>query len=133
MKLDKSCNAVFCLTYHLIIVVKYRQKVFVREDIINDLKDKMIDISNKFEVEIIEQETDIDHIHILFKSKPTLNITKYINLLKGVSSRLLRIKYKDFLHDKLCGKSFWSDSYYLATSGNVSLSKLIKYIETQGK
>lgn len=133
MKLDKSCNAVFYLTYHLIIVVKYRQKVFVREDIINDLKDKIIDISNKFEVEIIEQETDIDHIHILFKSKPTLNITKYINLLKGVSSRLLRAKYKNFLHDKLWGKSFWSSSYYLATSGNVSLSKLIKYVETQGK
>ena len=133
MKLDRSCNAVFYLVYHLIIVVKYRRKVFTREDIVKDLKNKITDISNRFEVEVIEQETDEDHIHILFKAKPTLNITKYINLLKGISSRLLRTKYKNFLQDKLWGKSFWSNSYYLATSGNVSLAKLIQYVETQGK
>jgi putative transposase len=114
------------------LVVKYRQKVFTNDAIINDLKHKIIDISNNFQTEIIEQETDMDHIHILFKCKPTLEITKYINSLKGVSSRILRQKYKDFLKDKLWGKAFWSSSYYLATSGNVSLAKLIKYVEEQG-
>jgi putative transposase len=133
VKLDHSCNAVFMLTYHLILVVKYRQKVFTNNDIINDLKEKINDISNNFSVEVIEQETDIDHIHILFKSKPTLEITKYINSIKGVSSRLLRQKYKDFLRNKLWGKAFWSPSYYLATTGNVALSTLIKYVEDQGK
>jgi putative transposase len=114
-------------------VVKYRQKVFTNKDIINDLKEKVISVSDIFDTEIIEQETDVDHIHILFKSKPTLEIIKYIKSLKGVSSRILRQKYKNFLKDKLWGKAFWSPSYYLATSGNVSLSKLIKYVEEQGK
>jgi putative transposase len=72
-------------------------------------------------------------VHILFKSKPTLEITKYINSLKGASSRLLRQKYRDFLKDKLWGKAFWSPSYYLATSGSVSLTRLIKYVEENGK
>jgi len=33
-KLNKTSNAVFSLIYHLIVVVKYRQKVFVEDKII---------------------------------------------------------------------------------------------------
>lgn len=91
----------------------------------------MIKIANDFDVEIIEQECGIDHIHILFKSKPTLDITKFINILKGHSSRKLREQYKDFLKDKLWGDSFWSPSYFLATSGNVSIDTLKEYIDNQ--
>jgi len=69
-----------------------------------------------------------DHVHILFKSKPTLDIPKYINSLKGVSSRYLRKEFEG-IKKKLWGKSFWSPSYCLISSGQVSLDVLIKYIE----
>jgi REP element-mobilizing transposase RayT len=132
-KLDSSCNAVFLLMYHLIIVVKYRKKIFDNKELVDDLKAKIIELSDRFDVEIIEQEVDKDHIHILFKAKPVLDMKKYINVVKGITSRYIRTKYQDFLKDKLWGKHFWSDSYYLATSGNVCLQKLIKYIEDQQK
>jgi len=108
--LDKTNNAVFSLQYHLITVVKYRQKVFINNEIVDDLKSITKEIANDFEVKIIEQECGEDHIHILFRCKPTLNITKFINILKGHSSRKIREKYKDFLKDKLWGDSFWSPS-----------------------
>ena len=130
-KIDKSCNAVFSLCYHLITIVKYRKKVFIKEDIISDLKSIIEKISNDFDVEIIEQECGVDHLHLLFRAKPTLDITKYINILKGHSSRKIREKYKDFLKDKLWGDSFWSPSYFLATTGNVTIDILKEYIENQ--
>lgn len=37
-QLDKGTNGVYSLHYHFITCVKYRRKVFVRDDIINDLK-----------------------------------------------------------------------------------------------
>lgn len=130
-KLDKNCNSVFSLIYHFITVVKYRQKVFTSEEIISDLKTIIEKAADEFSVEIIEQECGIDHIHILFRAKPTLDITKFINLLKGRSSRELRKKYRDFLKDKLWGDNFWSPSYFLATTGNVTVDILKEYVETQ--
>lgn len=130
-KLDKNCNSVYSLIYHFITVVKYRKKVFTTDEIISDLKTINEKVAEDFEVEIIEQECGDDHIHILFRAKPTLDIPKFINLLKGRSSRELRKKYKDFLSDKLWGDSFWSPSYFLSTTGNVTIDILKQYVENQ--
>jgi len=132
-KLDKSQNAVFSLQYHFISCVKYRQNVFNNESIIDFLKSKVIEISDKFDVEILEQECGVDHIHILFKSKPTLDITKYINILKGHTSREIRKLFHNELQEKLWGDSFWSPSYFLSTSGNVSLDVLKQYVDNHRK
>lgn len=130
-KLDKTNNAVFSLVYHFITVAKYRQKVFTNEAIINELKTIVEGIADDFDVEVIEQECGIDHIHILFRAKPTLDITKFINLLKGKSARELRKNNKEFLKDKLWGEHFWSPSYFLATTGNVTIDILKNYVENQ--
>jgi putative transposase len=130
-KLDKTGNASFSLMYHFIAVVKYRQNVFENDEIISDLKTIIKQKADNFDVEIIEQECGVDHIHILFRSKPTLEITKFINAIKGHSSRELRKKHKDFLKDKLWGDSFWSSSYFLATTGNVTIDILKQYVENQ--
>ena len=130
-KLDKNCNSVFSLLYHFITVVKYRKKVFINSEIITDVKTIVENIAKDFDVEIVEQECGIDHVHILFKAKPTLDIPKFINLLKGRSSREIRKKYKDFLADKLWGDNFWSPSYFLSTTGNVTIDILKQYVENQ--
>jgi putative transposase len=130
-KLNKTNNAVFSLVYHFIAVVKYRQKVFSQDNIISDLKTMIEKISIDFDVEVIEQECGEDHLHLLFRAKPTLDITKYINVIKGQTARELRKKYKDFLADKLWGDSFWSPSYFIATTGNVTIDILKEYVENQ--
>jgi len=129
-KYTKDQHRVYSLHYHLILIVKYRKAVFTNEtNIINDLKNYIESVSSDFDVIIIEQECGDDHIHILFESKPTLDIPKYLNILKGHSSRFLRKKYKEYLKDKLWGDSFWSPSYFLATTGNVSIDILKQYVE----
>ncbi len=87
-QLDSSSHSVYSLNYHLIFCVKYRRKILI-DEISKRLKDIIIGISKDFQVKIIEPETDKDHIHILFKTKPTINMTKYINSIKGASSRIL--------------------------------------------
>ena len=130
-KLDKSTNAVFSLNYHFITVVKYRRKVFVNDDIINSLKSIIEQVSKENDVQVIEQECGEDHIHLLFRAKPTLNFKSYIQALKGRSARALRAEFPDFLKDKLWGEHFWSPSYFLATTGNVTIDVLKEYVESQ--
>jgi putative transposase len=49
--------------------VKCWKKVLTRE-ISSRLKETNLSVAEKFGVQIIEQETDLDHIHILFASRP---------------------------------------------------------------
>lgn len=132
-KFDKNCHSVYSLQYHLIVVVKYRQKAFTNEKIIERLKQLTKDIATDFDCEIINQECDIDHIHIILKCKPQTELTKLINSLKGVTSRILRKEFASQLRHILWGDSFWSDSYCLITTGQTTLDQLKKYVESQGK
>ncbi len=131
-KLDKGAHSVYALYYHLILVVKYRRKVFTNDKIIDFLKQKIHEISETHEVEILAIETDQDHVHILFKAKPTLNIPKYINALKTITSREIRRNFPE-VKEKLWRNAFWSPSYFLATSGQVTLDVLKAYVESQGE
>ena len=131
MELKRNSNAVYLLNYHIILVVKYRRKVFDNDTIIERTKELMRKISAENDVEVINQECGDDHIHLMVSTKPTLLLTKYINLLKGHSARALRKEF-DF-SEQLYGDSLWSDSYYIATCGNVSLDTLYNYIENQRK
>jgi len=130
-EVERVRNCVFSLQYHLVVVVKYRQKVFVENEIVFAMKEILNKIASDFDVEILECECGDDHIHILFRAKPTLDMTKFINILKGHSSRDIRKKYMDFLKDKLWGDHFWSPSYFLSTVGNVTIDILKEYIENQ--
>jgi len=128
-QLDSSSHSVYSLNYHLIFCVKYRRKVLV-EKISNRLKELVSEVSKEFQVKIIELGTDKDHIHILFKTKPTVNMTKYINSIKGVSSRKLFLEFPE-IKLKLWKGHLWSRSYCLLTTGQTTLDILRRYVESQ--
>jgi len=129
-KLDKSSHAVFSLQYHLVLIVKYRRKALNDETIRERLKNIVWDLAKQLRIEIIAQEPAEDHTHILFKAKPSTDLVKVVNTLKGVTARLIRREYPQ-LKDLFWGDSFWSDSYFLASTGQVSLDVLKKYVEEQ--
>ena len=133
MELKRNSNAVYLLNYHLILITKYRKKVFTNDNIIERTKEIMRNIAEDFDADIINQECGEDHIHIIISTKPTIELTKMVNLLKGTSSRYIRKEFENELSDILYGDSFWSDSYYLATAGNVSVDTIYKYIDNQRK
>ena len=129
-KLDKSSHAVFSLQYHLVLIIKYRRKALCDEAIRERLKNIVWDLAKQLSVEIIAQEPSEDHLHVLFKAKPTTDLVKVVNTFKGVTARLIRQEYPQ-LKDLLWGDSFWSDSYFIASTGQVSLDVLKAYVENQ--
>ncbi len=121
-KLDKGAHSVYALQYHLVQVVKYRRNIFTNDDIVDFLKQKTKEISSTFEVEIINQECDKDHIHIIFKAKPTLNIPKYLNALKTITSREIRRNFPE-VKEKLWKDAFRAPSCFLTTTGQTTLDQ----------
>lgn len=77
-------------------------------------------------------EHDEDHVHILLRTKPTTDIPKYINVLKSATARRMSEEYEEELSDKLWNGTFWSPSYCLISTGEVSLDQLRVYVEQQG-
>ncbi|QGA68546.1 IS200/IS605 family transposase [Sulfolobus sp. E11-6] len=131
-RLNRNAHSVYVLYYHYVQVVKYRRKVFDNEEIVNFLKETIHEISKTFEVEVIDISVDKDHFHMLFKAKPTLDIPRYINTIKTITSREIQRKFPQ-VKEKLWKGHLWSPSYFLATSGQVTLEILKNYVESQGE
>ncbi len=131
-KFDKNAHSVYTLSYHLVQCIKYRRKVLDSEYIIDDLKERSKKIASNYGIEILSMETDLDHIHILFKSKPQVDLLKFINNWKSATSKALRNRFPE-IKKKLWGDKFWSGSYCLITTGQTTLEEIKKYIESQGE
>lgn len=131
--LDRNSHSVYSLNYHFIQCIKYRRKVLDFPEIIEELKSRTHAIAGIYGIEILSIETDLDHVHILFKSKPQTELTKFVNNWKSATSKVLRGKFKKQLKDKLWGDAFWSGSYCLITTGQTTLEVLKKYVENQGE
>lgn len=131
-KFDKGSHSVYTLNYHFVQCVKFRVKALDFPEIIDELKARSQKISESYEIDILSIETDLDHVHILFKTKPQTNLVKFINNWKSATSRVLRSKFKDQLKDKLWGKAFWSNSYCLISTGQTTLEQVKHYVDNQG-
>ncbi len=129
--LDKGQRSVYSLYYHFIQVVKYRKKVFINDAIVDFLKMKIRGISETFNVDVLDLECDKDYFNMFFKATPLLNITKYINAIKTITSREIQRNFPE-VRNELYNNKFWSPSYFLATSGQVTLDVLKRYVDSQG-
>lgn len=127
--LNKGNHSVYSLQFHYVACVKYRQKALTG-NITDRLKAINLEVAKAFDIGIIEQETAIDHIHILFASKPQIQLSKFVNSLKSVSARLIFREFPE-IKKKLWKGHFWSPSYFLASAGQVTLEDLKKYVERQ--
>lgn len=131
MQLDNNAHSVFLLNYHLILVIKYRQKVF--DDIISNRAKEIFEyISPKYNILLQEWDHDKDHVHILFKAHPNTEISKFINAYKSASSRLIKKEFPQ-IRKKLWKEYFWSQSFCLLTTGGAPIEIIKQYIETQGQ
>ena len=125
---DSGAHSVHALHYHLILVTKYRQNTFTPER--SDFMRRVVEgFAENYGVEIKNFEGDRDHVHMLFKAKPTTDLVRFVNTLKGSSAR--RIKNGFHLDRELWGDSCWTDSYCLLSTGEVSLDALRQYVEDQ--
>lgn len=126
----KDYHSVYDLNYHLILVTKYRRKV-LNDTISAELKEMFDRIGEKYGIECVTFNHDIDHIHVLFKAKPVTNLSKFLNAYKSATSRIVKRKYPE-VREKLWEEKFWSHSFCLATAGGVTVDVLKEYVKSQG-
>ncbi|HEU0184500.1 MAG TPA: IS200/IS605 family transposase [Blastocatellia bacterium] len=124
-------HCVFSLQFHLVLVTKYRRKAITKE-MLERLWAIFQETLEKWHSELIEFNGEEDHIHLLFRTNPTVQLSKLVNNLKTVSSRLIRRDFRKQINSFYREPVFWHRSYCLISAGVATIEILRKYIEEQG-
>jgi putative transposase len=129
--IHKSHN-VTVLLYHVVLTAKYRRSVF--DDRVDDvLKEVCLEISERYQVKLLEIGTDKDRVNFLVQSVPTYSVTKIVTMLKSLTAREI-FKRCPHVRKMLWGGEFWTDGDFASTVGTHGDEQMIgRYVKNQAK
>ena len=133
MEFRKQSDVVYKCEYHVVIVTKYRRDVF-NEGSFSYFQEIMqgITLDMMPEVDLIENNHDKDHIHMLLSIPPKMRISDVVRTIKSTSGRLLKKRF-EYMRKAYWGiDGIWSDGYFVSTVG-LNESVIRNYIEMQGR
>ena len=112
---NHSAHSTWRCQYHIVFAPKYRRKVIygqLKADIGYILR-KLCEAKN---VEIIEAEACIDHIHMLVSIPPHISVAQFMGYLKGKSTLMIFDRHANLKY-KYGSRHFWCRGYYVDTVG----------------
>ena len=119
------------LRYHLVWIPKYRRRV-LEGAVASRLQALFEQACEVNEWVLHELSIQPDHVHLLIQIPPKVSVSKVVNLLKGGSSRLLRLEFPE-LEEFLWGDSFWCDGFFAESVGQTEEAVIRRYIQEQGR
>lgn len=119
---------------HLVLTPKYRKSVISLE-MLERLIEIVKDLCEKWQCDLIECNGEPEHLHVLFRYAPQMQLSKFIDNLKSISSRRIRSEFESELRKVYWNwdKGFWNESYSIDSCGHAPLPVLIRYVENQSK
>jgi putative transposase len=101
---------------------------------VGDYLQKLVHQVNRIhpDIEVLEVNTDVDHVHLLMSIPPKYSVSEVVNMVKANSGRKVREK---FLHlDKVYWgvTGIWSTGYFVSNVG-IHESTICNYVQMQGK
>ena len=132
MELTHLSHCVYHCDYHIVIVTKYRRKVF-NEGIFTYFSIKLAEITDHYPlIRFKKINHDKDHLHLLISLPPTMSVGKVVGIIKQNTATALKQKFP-FLREVYWGtQAIWSEGYFVSTVG-VNQKVLEQYITNQGK
>ena len=85
---------------------------------------------DSFDAQLLEFEGEKDHVHMLIAYHPKVSVSKLVNILKGRSSRYLKLKFP-YLKKYYWKSALWSSSFFASSCGGAPISVLKEYIRHQ--
>lgn len=117
--------------YHLIWCTKYRNTIFDKQNLADDMKEILLETSKLNRIDIEKMEIMPDHVHLLVSFRPSKSGSSVIKALKGRSAFLFFQNHPEIKQSKMWGGHLWSPSYYFGTVGDMSKETVTKYINDQ--
>jgi len=117
------------LKVHLIWIPKYRKKVLIGPVAVR-ARDILREIALEHELDIITGKVASDHVHMFISYRPNQDVSKIVQWLKGISSRVLLSEFPH-LKKQFWGRHLWARGYLAVSSGNITDEMIQQYIQEQ--
>lgn len=115
--------------YHVIIIPKYRRKVFYGQ-LRGRIGTILRELCRQKGVEVLEGHSMPDHIHLCLSIPPKYSVAHTIGFLKGKSA--VRIHRELLRERRMTGLHFWATGYCVSTVG-LDEDRVRQYIREQEK
>jgi putative transposase len=129
-ELDRLHHCVYALTYHLVLVTKYRRAVLTAP-MLAAFEAMARERAAAWGGRLIEVNGEADHVHLLLTLPPTVALAGFVNALKTGTSRRLRRGFPEQVNRYYRRPVLWSRSYCVITAGGAPLAVLRRYVENQ--
>ncbi|MBD2347280.1 IS200/IS605 family transposase [Anabaena subtropica] len=130
MSYNVGYRAVYSLNIHLVLVTKYRRKV-INQAMLTRLQEIFENTCTKWRSKVTEFNGESDHVHLVISYPPDVEVSKLVNNLKTVSSRLIRKEFNEQVNRFYNKPVFWTGAYFVASCGGVTLEQLKSYVDKQ--
>ena len=130
MDYNKLAHVVWDCKYHIVIIPKYRNKMFTK-GIKESIRDELGKLCTWLRIEILEGYVSKDHIHLCLAIPPKYSISEVMATLKGKTAIRMFNKFPE-LRKRYWGSHFWSRGYYVNTVGR-NEEMIREYIKNQDK
>ncbi len=117
----------YACEYHIIWCTKYRRTA-LSADIQARFKALVLESQEKYGFVVRAVETMSDHVHLLISIPPTEAVGVLIGKIKALTAKALR---EEFPHLKSRLPNLWTRTYFVASTGGVTLRSLKQYVESQ--
>ena len=124
----RLAHAVWQCKYHIVWCPKYRFKI-LHGELKRALKGIICQLCEWKKIEILEENIQEDHVHLVVSVPPKYSISEVVGFLKGKSA----IKIFDMHHGlkkRYWGRHFWAKGYCVSTVG-LDEDKIRKYVKWQ--
>ena len=129
MTYRKGSHSTFDLKYHIIWCTKYRYRILTQE-VANRVRELIREICRANYVDIMSGSMSPDHVHLLVSIPPSLSVSKFMQYVKGKSSRKIMIEF-EHIRKRYWGHHVWGRGYFAVTVGNLNERQVQEYIENQ--
>lgn len=93
------------MLYHVVCPTKFR-KVVVDREVNRILVETCIQIQNRYDIHFVEIGSDLDHVHFLIQSVPTMLPSRMVQTTKSITAREL-FRQLPHLKAAMWGSNFW--------------------------
>jgi len=125
----KTSHSVYDLKYHIVWSTKYRKQI-LRGDVADRARTLIREICKAEDAEIIRGHISKDHVHLFVSVPPYISVSKFVQRVKGKTSRKLLMEYSR-LNKQFWGRHIWGRGYFVVSSGNITDEMIKQYIENQ--
>ena len=132
MELTNLSHCVYSCEYHIVIVTKYRKKIF-NEGIFAYFDIRLAEVTEHYPlIQFRIVNHDKDHVHMVISIPPTMSVGKAIGIIKQNTAKMLKQKFP-FVKEVYWGTdAVWSEGYFVSTVG-IDEALIQAYIKNQGK